>query len=83
MALRINPNIDAHTHHYITTGLEENKFGLDISVVPQMIQSACGRRRCHLSDCISISDPQIATLGAYRMLVNASMPYRKIWSDGV
>lgn len=27
VALRINPNVDAHTHHYITTGLEENKFG--------------------------------------------------------
>ena len=31
IALRINPNIDAHTHHYITTGLEENKFGIDLS----------------------------------------------------
>lgn len=28
IALRINPNVDAHTHHYITTGLEENKFGI-------------------------------------------------------
>lgn len=27
IALRINPNVDAHTHHYITTGIEENKFG--------------------------------------------------------
>lgn len=29
IALRINPDIDAHTHHYITTGLKENKFGID------------------------------------------------------
>lgn len=28
VALRINPNIDAKTHHYITTGLDENKFGI-------------------------------------------------------
>lgn len=28
VALRINPNVDAHTHHYITTGLDENKFGI-------------------------------------------------------
>lgn len=28
VALRINPNVNAHTHHYITTGLEENKFGI-------------------------------------------------------
>ena len=28
MSLRINPNIDPHTHHYITTGLYEDKFGI-------------------------------------------------------
>jgi len=28
IALRINPNVDAHTHQYITTGLDENKFGI-------------------------------------------------------
>jgi diaminopimelate decarboxylase len=29
IALRINPNVDANTHKYITTGLEENKFGIN------------------------------------------------------
>lgn len=29
VALRINPDIDAHTHHCITTGLAENKFGIN------------------------------------------------------
>ena len=29
IAIRINPNVDAHTHHFITTGLEENKFGIN------------------------------------------------------
>ena len=29
VALRINPNVNARTHHYITTGLEENKFGIN------------------------------------------------------
>jgi len=29
VALRINPNVDAKTHNYITTGLEENKFGIN------------------------------------------------------
>lgn len=28
VALRINPNVKANTHKYITTGLEENKFGI-------------------------------------------------------
>lgn len=29
IAIRINPNVDANTHHYITTGIEENKFGIN------------------------------------------------------
>lgn len=29
IALRINPYIDAHTHKYITTGIEESKFGIN------------------------------------------------------
>ena len=29
IALRINPNVNAKTHYYITTGLEENKFGIN------------------------------------------------------
>jgi len=31
VAIRINPNVSAHTHHYITTGLNENKFGINLS----------------------------------------------------
>ena len=30
VALRINPNVNASTHHYITTGLAENKFGINM-----------------------------------------------------
>jgi diaminopimelate decarboxylase len=37
IAIRINPNIDANTHHYITTGLEENKFGINTWQLPEMI----------------------------------------------
>lgn len=37
IAIRINPNIDAHTHHYITTGLEENKFGINLSELPLVL----------------------------------------------
>lgn len=29
VALRVNPNVNARTHHYITTGLKENKFGIN------------------------------------------------------
>ena len=30
IAMRINPNVSAHTHEYITTGLNENKFGINM-----------------------------------------------------
>ena len=30
IALRVNPNLNPNTHHYITTGLEENKFGISL-----------------------------------------------------
>ena len=31
IALRINPEVDAHTHAKITTGMKENKFGINLS----------------------------------------------------
>ena len=34
VALRINPDVDAQTHAKITTGLKENKFGIDIEDAP-------------------------------------------------
>ena len=37
VAFRINPNVDAHTHHHITTGLEENKFGISLGKVDEVI----------------------------------------------
>lgn len=37
VALRVNPEIDAHTHHYITTGLAENKFGIAMSMLQGVI----------------------------------------------
>ncbi len=37
VALRINPNVSANTHHYITTGLSENKFGINMSELDKVI----------------------------------------------
>ncbi len=36
VAVRVNPNVDAHTHKYITTGTNENKFGVDISRIEEV-----------------------------------------------
>lgn len=40
VALRVNPNIDAHTHAYITTGLAENKFGINLEQLPAIVEKA-------------------------------------------
>ncbi len=37
IALRLNPNVNAKTHHYITTGLEENKFGINFWELDEVI----------------------------------------------
>ncbi len=36
ISIRVNPNIDPQTHPYISTGLHENKFGVDIDVAKGM-----------------------------------------------
>lgn len=40
VAFRINPNVDAHTHAKITTGLNENKFGIAMENMVAAIQRA-------------------------------------------
>jgi len=40
VALRVNPDVDAQTHPYISTGLKENKFGIDINRAPEIYQLA-------------------------------------------
>ncbi|MBI3776449.1 MAG: diaminopimelate decarboxylase [Gammaproteobacteria bacterium] len=40
VSLRINPDVDAGTHPYISTGLKENKFGIDIQDAPRIYAQA-------------------------------------------
>lgn len=37
VALRVNPEVDANTHHYITTGLKENKFGINLCQLDEVL----------------------------------------------
>ena len=37
VALRINPEVDANTHAYITTGLKENKFGINLCQLERVL----------------------------------------------
>lgn len=64
VALRVNPDIDAHTHHYITTGLEENKFGIDMALLDRAVERVMsdGNLRLrglhfHIGSQITINDP--------------------------
>jgi len=40
VALRVNPNVDAKTHKYISTGKSENKFGIDFEIIRDAYQRA-------------------------------------------
>ena len=40
ISIRVNPDVDAGTHPYISTGLKENKFGIDIQQAPDIYRQA-------------------------------------------
>ena len=40
ISIRVNPDVDANTHPYISTGLKENKFGIDIDRAPAVYRKA-------------------------------------------
>jgi diaminopimelate decarboxylase len=42
ISIRVNPDVDANTHPYISTGLKDNKFGVDINHAPDLYQKAAG-----------------------------------------
>jgi diaminopimelate decarboxylase len=48
VSLRVNPDVDAKTHPYISTGLKENKFGIDIAAAPQLYRHAAALPYIHL-----------------------------------
>lgn len=40
ISVRVNPDVDANTHPYISTGLKDNKFGVDINTAPELYAKA-------------------------------------------
>lgn len=40
VSIRVNPDVDAQTHPYISTGLKENKFGIDVNKVEAVYERA-------------------------------------------
>ncbi len=68
VAIRINPNVDAHTHHNITTGLDENKFGINSWDLPECIDTL---KKCENLEFIGIHfhiGSQITNLDVYKNL---------------
>jgi len=68
VAIRINPNVDAHTHHFITTGLDENKFGINTWQLPDV---ATALRKCDNLQFLGIHfhiGSQITDLEVYKNL---------------
>lgn len=68
VALRINPNVDAQTHHYITTGLDENKFGISHWELGAAIETL---RQCQHLELIGIHfhiGSQITDLNVFKSL---------------
>lgn len=53
ISIRVNPNVDAGTHPYISTGLRENKFGIDIHAADRVYEHAAASPHLHVAgiDC--------------------------------
>lgn len=68
ISLRINPNVDANTHHYITTGLDENKFGVPNS---ELEKAAAVIKGCEHIDLIGLHfhvGSQITDMSVFKSL---------------
>ena len=69
VAVRVNPDVDAETHPYISTGLREHKFGIDISEVEGVYQRAGGLGNlllegvsCHIGSQVLETEPFLEAL---------------------
>lgn len=74
ISLRINPDVDAKTHPYISTGLKENKFGIDIAEAERIYEYAATLKNldikgidCHIGSQLTTLDPFLDALD--RLLV--------------
>lgn len=68
IALRINPDVNANTHKYITTGLKENKFGIDMWALDHILETI---QKCENIDLIGLHfhiGSQITDLSSFKNL---------------
>ena len=77
ISIRVNPDIDAKTHPYISTGLKANKFGIDINDALAMYQQAdaashlkvCGVD-CHIGSQLTETQPFLDALDKLLALID-------------
>ena len=76
ISIRVNPDVAANTHHYITTGKKENKFGIAIDQLVErgpFIKGLAGVRligiHCHIGSQIVDMQPFVAALDRLLSLI--------------
>ncbi len=70
IALRINPNVGAHTHANITTGLAENKFGIAMGDMETVIERASQMQNVRFVGLHFHIGSQILDMGDFEALCN-------------
>ena len=77
VSLRVNPDVDAKTHPYISTGLKENKFGIDINLAPAVYQHAAAMANisvvgvdCHIGSQLTEVQPFVDAMDRLLVLVD-------------
>jgi diaminopimelate decarboxylase len=77
ISIRVNPDVDAKTHPYISTGLKENKFGIDISLAPEVYGRASKMANlkiegvdCHIGSQLTETRPFIDALDRVLALID-------------
>lgn len=77
VSLRVNPDVDAQTHPYISTGLKENKFGISIDVAERVYARAAELANlevvgvdCHIGSQLTQLDPFLDALERLLALVD-------------
>ena len=68
VAIRVNPDIDAHTHRYITTGTAANKFGIGIEALQSVVERALQLPNIRLRGLHFHIGSQITEMVPYEML---------------
>ena len=78
VSMRVNPDVDAGTHPYISTGLRENKFGVDVETARRLYQVAHDHRAlepvgidCHIGSQILDVAPFLESLNCLLALFDA------------